>query len=133
MGALVAVEAAELVFDDGMEEPVAPVVLKGMGVPGVKAGGSPVLNEKLSIVVESFQPGETDTSVGVPVPPTPFTFVGSGSKTVKAGGLGVLREGDESAPVQVTWANNPDSGVPSRVAVVVCKIKSAGQGEVSAG
>jgi hypothetical protein len=122
MGNAIATEKAELVFNDGDCTPIT-LSLSGLGVQDVQIGGSPVLNEDLNLMV-TFKPvsGASEQST-----PAKFTF--TGSESVKAGKQGVLREGDESSAVMVSW---PSSGPPI-IMQVKCKIQSAGQDSVKAG
>jgi len=131
MGSNVATELSQLIFNDGQVQPVVVPVLMGLGVQTVKAGGSPVLDDSLQVMVNQFAPMTGDVTPGISA--GKFIFTGKGSVSVKAKGLDVLHEGDESAPVVVTWANNPGIGIPTRTMSVVCKIQSAGQNSVKAG
>jgi hypothetical protein len=128
-----ATERSQLIFDDGQVQPVSPPVLAGLGVQTVLAEGSPLLNEGLQVTVGQFAPVVTFGDVTTGIPAGAFLFAGKGSTSVQAGGRGVLRQGDESLPVAVTWANNPGNGISVRVANVSCKIQSAGQESVKAG
>jgi hypothetical protein len=130
MGNYAATERSRLVFNDGQEQPIAEPVLTGLGAQTVKADGSPVLNEGLQVIAGQFAPSAGDVTPGIPA--GAFIFAGKGSISVKAEGLGVLHEGDESAPVVVIWANNPGNGISTRTASVICKIQSAGQSSVKA-
>jgi hypothetical protein len=124
----IATENTTLEFNNGLVISVSPPVLMGMGFQKVKASGSAVLQDKLSITVPSFSPGPSDSTTGIPAD----NFVmNSTAQKVKAGGTFVLLEGDESSPVSVTWANAPPN-IPSRTAIVTCTIKLSGQMKVSA-
>jgi hypothetical protein len=125
-----ATEDAILVFNDGEVEPFAPIQLEGKGEQSFFVEDSPVLNAGLRIGVMQFNAVEAEGDVSQGIPDGDFVF--AGYSKVFIAGRNVLREGDESAPVTVTWPNNPPQ-VPSRQASVVCKIQSAGQSSVIVG
>lgn len=94
------------------------------GADAFVIAGQPVLT---AASVITYPPAGLQSGAFTSVSPAAFQF--NGSMFVKASGSGVVRQGDSSRPVVVTFAN---PGGQTKVVTVTIKVSNAGQMNVVA-